>query len=124
MAAHACLRGDPQVAIKLIEEAGLYAEPRVKEIREAITHLHANALAQAATASQQDGERAEAIDQYGKSAWGYAVLGLRDLALYQLESMVDCATESSPSDAFNAVVNLRRVAPRWAQHCSRMPPSR
>ncbi|MGA5552698.1 CHAT domain-containing protein [Streptomyces pseudogriseolus] len=112
MAAHACLRGDPQVAIKLIEEAGLYAEPRVKEIREAITHLHANALAQAATASQQDGERAEAIDQYGKSAWGYAVLGLRDLALYQLESMVDCATESSPSDAFNAVVNLRLVAPQ------------
>ncbi|MGW5617563.1 CHAT domain-containing protein [Streptomyces sp. NPDC003877] len=109
MAAHAYHGPDPRAAWELLNDVDLYARNLPLEVREAIVHLLGTTAARAAVAHREANELGEAIARHADAARHYSWLGLRDLALRELELMVDCAERGGTEDSIRAAVRLRLV---------------
>ncbi|MFI9153203.1 CHAT domain-containing protein [Streptomyces sp. NPDC053367] len=113
MAAHLYHGRDPRAAHRLVRDADLYTRNQPPEVGEAVIHLLGSTAARAAVAHREDSALAEAINLHAEAARHYGTLGLRDLALRELELLVSCAYEGSTSDAIRAAVLLRIAVAPW-----------
>ncbi|MER5431578.1 CHAT domain-containing protein [Streptomyces sp. NPDC002588] len=114
LAAHLCERGRARAVCTLLDQVSGFLQDPAPEVAAAVMQLLGGASAATAADCRGTGDFREAIGRHSTAAGHYANLGLLDLALRELELMVDCAAGSdTDADGMLAAVLLRAsVAPR------------
>ncbi|CAL9440053.1 hypothetical protein SUDANB145_02227 [Streptomyces sp. enrichment culture] len=113
LAAHLYHQTDPRVIAPLLtggalhEEITGFSQKQPKQIQAAIRHLLGNAAARAGTTHRKSAEYRDSVSRHAEATTHYMAIGLRDLALRELEFMAECAAEGSTEDAIYAAFLFR-----------------